>query len=75
MIDRKLERKSGTSVRELARIAQVSIGTAFNLKKELAYKSYTKQPTSKTAGDQEEKIKRGARKLYEKLIPSGGEKL
>lgn len=75
VIDRKLERKPDTSVRELARISQVSVGTAFNLKKELHYNCYTKQPTSKTTVNQEERIKRGARKLYEKLIPSGGEKI
>lgn len=56
LIDQTLEMKPTTIVRSLAQIAQASKSTTHELKIELDYKSYTKQPASKTNQDQEGRI-------------------
>lgn len=75
LIDKLTDLDPNISERALAKKVQVSQTTAHNMKVELGIDSKKKQSAPKITKAQEERIKRGARKIYNKLIPSGGGKI
>lgn len=74
-VKRLLRAHPNISMRELRRKCGISHQNAHRAKSKLGFKTKKAKPTAKLVKDQGNRIKKGANKIYKKLVRSGGQKI